>query len=902
MREAERYGPDPWVFVRELIQNARDAGAYRVSLSVRGSEEGPVFACRDDGCGMSFDHARRYLFPLYASSKESLRGSAGRFGVGFWSILRFAPLRVLVRSWPEGSDPWEVTIDGSLTTLAHRPAPSGERGTEVVLVGRGEVETIREHVTRAAWESARFLTHRDRRSQSVTVSVEDQPINAPFTLPAPSASFRRGRLRGVVALSREPRFDIFAKGLHVRSASSLEELLSPSRSSRGPLAPRGGGGLAPGGLLEGDDLEVALARRDVRETKPLARLVDLASREMARLVERQLDLARPARWWDRGFGWRGQRMRTPLGIATSLGLALLFALGAAWGAKRLAKAPTWAAVAVAARAPRPHTDLATSYRGAQVDPGPTTDVVMIRYAPPDVPLYLGAGIVERPGEGLAPAAGVGSYEGPRCRGACVNLEVVIEARSGFVRLPVPTGHRVDPGTVRVDGSPVILRASAHGEALVPGPIRGAVTYGTQRSSERPPPEPASPVLPSALLAQAGRARRSATPARVLALTQTTRALVQYSRSPDVAARYARAAASGAPFAHRAVEVGAGDCDVQNGLLALLLQAAGVPARLVVGYVGVDGRALPGLHAWVEYYDAGSWHTADATPVGEPPGTVAGAAVAPDAGGDVRAPTLRPVRDPSPPRDARDLAPGVLRGLLGAATTVVFVLVLGALAWRTRRELRLDPRHDPTDLLRAALDRPEAFEGVPAVFSRRLIPTLGPRPVSLDEARDLGNQGRLFASSGGSPLARRAARAGAVVLDPSSPEGRLAADALGAVDLDAWDSTLARGRRTPLSRRLEASLRGLGEEWNLLIASGPAPGPILDLPQEALGVPFGPGPTCLIDPRETWWAEASQLFEDRPDRATLAAAERLASLLGVPGDLRGLWLVDLARKAVVEAGR
>jgi len=28
--EAERYGADDWVFVRELLQNARDAGAVRV--------------------------------------------------------------------------------------------------------------------------------------------------------------------------------------------------------------------------------------------------------------------------------------------------------------------------------------------------------------------------------------------------------------------------------------------------------------------------------------------------------------------------------------------------------------------------------------------------------------------------------------------------------------------------------------------------------------------------------------------------------------------------------------------------------------------------------------------------------------------------------------------------------
>jgi hypothetical protein len=33
--EADRYGPDPWVFVRELLQNARDAGATLRRLHLR---------------------------------------------------------------------------------------------------------------------------------------------------------------------------------------------------------------------------------------------------------------------------------------------------------------------------------------------------------------------------------------------------------------------------------------------------------------------------------------------------------------------------------------------------------------------------------------------------------------------------------------------------------------------------------------------------------------------------------------------------------------------------------------------------------------------------------------------------------------------------------------------------
>src|SRR6185295_12360808 len=124
-----------WVFVRELLQNARDAGARRVDFSVHDANGRAAVVCRDDGRGMSFEHARRYLFALYASSKNGLEGNAGRFGVGFWSVLRFEPDRILVRSWPRHGKPWEVELDGGLTHAVRREvvAPPGGSGTEVVL-------------------------------------------------------------------------------------------------------------------------------------------------------------------------------------------------------------------------------------------------------------------------------------------------------------------------------------------------------------------------------------------------------------------------------------------------------------------------------------------------------------------------------------------------------------------------------------------------------------------------------------------------------------------------------------------------------------------------------------------------------------------------------------------------
>ena len=49
--EADRYGPDPWIFVRELLQNSRDAGAHRVRFVVE--QDGAIerVTCFDDGDG-----------------------------------------------------------------------------------------------------------------------------------------------------------------------------------------------------------------------------------------------------------------------------------------------------------------------------------------------------------------------------------------------------------------------------------------------------------------------------------------------------------------------------------------------------------------------------------------------------------------------------------------------------------------------------------------------------------------------------------------------------------------------------------------------------------------------------------------------------------------------------------
>jgi hypothetical protein len=933
LHEALRYGPDPWVFVRELLQNARDAGAHRVDFSVHDTNGRASIVCRDDGCGMSFEHARRYLFALYASSKEGLSGSAGRFGVGFWSVLRFEPERILVRSWPRHGEPWEVELDGALARAVRREAvaPHDGSGTEIILERAAGDGALPRRIADAVWQSARFLSQRDAPGRPLAIRVNGRFMNARFDLPAPSARFERGGLRGAVGLGAFARVELFAKGLRVRSAASLEDLLGPDgRSSQDTRArfPEVAEGLAPQALLDGRDLEVLLARSDARETPALRRLLALARDELSRLVDRQLALVRPEPLWRRA----ARVARGSAGAACVLALAALaFSAGASWGRRgvrsvlvpgaqsalvRALAVPGPAAFSVPStadgdqairanvpsttEAPVPYQDLAGLYEGPETDvvSGPRATVAL-RYSPPDPPLRFAALVVRLAGE--APAADPAvSYDGGPCDANCIDVVLAVAGGGGPLRLPVPTGHRLDPTSVRIGGRRAEVQSSPEGEPLLAlvRPTESVVTYRTGPGAPAASAAGATPgSLPEPLGREARSLRSRPVEERVLALTARVSALIAYSNAPEVVARERAAAADGMPFAARALAVGAGDCDVQNGLLALLLAEAGVPARLVVGYQGVGGRALPGLHAWVEYQEReGPWRSADASSIADAaplrmrrPVAVASA---PLLVSSAAAPAL-----PTPGRLV------VWRGAAGVVLVLAAALGIGLVALRrTRRDVRLDPAHDPARLLRGALQQPAVFAEVPAIFDRRLVPLVGGGATSLRSAWEDAARGRLLVSRSGSPLARRAARAGASVLDGREEEGRVVSDALGAVDLDAWDALLARAGSHRLLDAAAAALRRRGEPWDLRLADDAAGLTLLELPGRALGLRFRAGRVVVVDVAEGWWAHAARLSQERPCEALLRVVDALADRLALPAARRAALVAPLALAALEEASR
>jgi hypothetical protein len=243
------------------------------------------------------------------------------------------------------------------------------------------------------------------------------------------------------------------------------------------------------------------------------------------------------------------------------------------------------------------------------------------------------------------------------------------------------------------------------------------------------------------------------------------------------------------------------------------------------------------------------------------------------------------------------------GAAGVLLVLTAALGIGLVALRrTRRDVRLDPAHDPARLLRGALQQPTVFAEVPAIFDRRLVPLLGGGATSLRSAWEDAARGHLLVSRSGSPLARRAARAGAPVLDGCKEEGRVVSDALGAVDLDAWDALLARAGSHQLLDAAAAELRRRGEAWDLRLAGHAAGLTLLELPGRALGPRFRAGRVIVVDAAEAWWAHAARRAHERPCEALLRVVDALADRLALPDARRAALLAPIALAAVQEASR
>lgn len=102
---------DPWAFLRELIQNAIDAGSEQIDVRIDhdGARGMMVIEVADAGEGMTREIIDTRLTRLFSSAKEGDYTKIGRFGIGFVSVFAIDPEIVCVDTGRAG-EWWRVVF------------------------------------------------------------------------------------------------------------------------------------------------------------------------------------------------------------------------------------------------------------------------------------------------------------------------------------------------------------------------------------------------------------------------------------------------------------------------------------------------------------------------------------------------------------------------------------------------------------------------------------------------------------------------------------------------------------------------------------------------------------------------------------------------------------------------
>jgi len=869
------YGDDPWFFLRELAQNSRDAGARRIHVSARRDAAREVLVFSDDGRGMARDHAERFLFRLYASSKESERSSAGMYGIGFWTVLGFEPDRIEVAS-RTGNDGWALRLDGNLSVeeaACNLVAP----GTRVILerpAAAPDSGAFRDEVRAGLNRYCRYLRRNDRASSVLPVNLDGFEINEPFRAGGPSElMFREGAVEGAVGLADSPRVELYARGLPVWEGMLLEELSHnppPLQSAAGLET-----GLSPVFVLNGNDLQVVMDRGAVLDDQALRRLRKSAVNALRRLVREQLDglpgrgaFPRLRRLLDRLRYRRGSAaLAGALALALVIGSALCFhgesvlipighqsrTSGASSARLDYGAPPTGSMlqerIPSAPDTPRARlSDLAAlqralaSYHGAVVEAAPGEDHLPLTWSPPEKAWFrLSAAEDFDPMRGFVHSPQAAGPDAPAplaCGESCLRVRIPVAA-GGSMPLPMPTGWALVPGSLRMDGAapPLSPTLNGYGEAVVEVPARGAVlTWACAPWRSTLDADTRARLLdldgaemPTAFEAALHELEDLPVEVRISHVLGLTRSLVSYVEGGGPL--------GAGPWIRRVLERGAGDCDVMNSLTVIGLRRLGIPARLAIGFVGGEGRLRPGLHAWTEFH-LGSWQAVDASATATAAVSAESPPVSEPGAETVTAPRLEERPVPPYPRPVLVTAPDaatastssdpistallILAVLSGSAA--LLLLVIGLLRRRRPRSWRRLAGAESTGALdhvlgRMALSwsvRPDLW-GVAGFSLAPLLPRLRGGRISLERAVHLATRGRLFYGHPKNHLVS-GPRRGAVVLDGSN-EGfapfihRIP----GAVDLDsirdaaAIDPATRRGPAPDLLAAVNQVLELLGEK-------------------------------------------------------------------------------------------
>ena len=190
---------DPLAFYRELIQNAIDAGANRidVTLEYRSLTPDPpgappawkdtgmgkaVIRVEDDGEGMDEGVIDDFLLVLFKSTKEDDLTKIGKFGIGFVSVFSLEPEQVRVWTAKNGQS-WRLDFPSYKRYEKYRLKDM--RDSTLVEVSKPmSIEEYQKLVMDSRWTVRYWCKHADARIffEDKMSGREPQPIVEPFDL------------------------------------------------------------------------------------------------------------------------------------------------------------------------------------------------------------------------------------------------------------------------------------------------------------------------------------------------------------------------------------------------------------------------------------------------------------------------------------------------------------------------------------------------------------------------------------------------------------------------------------------------------------------------------------------------------------------------------------------------
>lgn len=617
IHEAQRYGEDSWIFLRELVQNSRDAGASHIYCQLDCREGWTYLDFQDNGEGMDAAHFERYLLRLYASSKEHDHESIGFYGVGFWSSLLFEPRIIRVVS-KHAKETIGYEIDVEAMSVKPFEAALPHTGTRITLI-RPQVyreTTLRNQIKEKLIYYAGPVRPAGGR-ESLEISCNGEVINQKFELPAYfPRNLNAKDFDGVMGLGNHPFVKLYKGGILVRDLSSLEELL-PNRASRLPPT---GLGLYPQIKINADGLKVLMDRQSVFEDPVLLNVVETCEDQLLSIQQQMVQQIFPMNWPNRL--WHSvQGIRKKALFWVSVFACMLFLItGLFW----IGKSKTIPSLAQTTRPQlfaKGYIDAAfDKWRGPAIDQVGQAPPIQWQFSFEGGPPYLLFGLKSltkyHPKRGWLASTpdNAGPYPNLDYEAAqtLITVNLATKTQGKPVMLPVPSKYRLirDSIATNTGKKPRVLQTKL-GEPFVvlsqPEKLRYQVVQAGQQAPLNYHRALTIDAYPEEEAAFLNSLTETSAKQKAKAIATYLTQHFHYSRSAQASQQFEQAKGS---FIERVKAAGGGDCDLLNGMYALMLQTAGVPAYLNVGLVGRNGRAESSMHAWVRYWAEGEWVTAD----------------------------------------------------------------------------------------------------------------------------------------------------------------------------------------------------------------------------------------------------------------------------------------------------